>query len=71
MAWEDELEPDWIYELPFYLVATIAYGAILTVNPTLRWGTGKAPDGFVSPSLLRNCFQWRGANSSRESGRST
>ncbi|MFI5350832.1 MAG: hypothetical protein ACHQ2Z_14890, partial [Elusimicrobiota bacterium] len=47
MAWEDDLEPDWIYELPFYLVATIAYGAVLTVNPTLRWGSGKPPDSGV------------------------
>jgi TonB family protein len=47
MAWEDELEPDWVYELPFYLVATIAYGALLTVNPTMRWGTGRAADAGV------------------------
>ncbi len=42
MAWEDELNPDWIHELPFFLTATLAYGAVLTVNPTLRWGSGKS-----------------------------
>jgi colicin import membrane protein len=42
MAWEEDLDPDWIHELPFYLVATIAYGALLTVNPAVRWGSGKS-----------------------------
>ncbi|HXT00808.1 MAG TPA: TonB family protein [Elusimicrobiota bacterium] len=47
MAWEDELEPDWVYEAPFYLVATIAYGVLLTMNPTMRWGGGRAPEPTV------------------------
>jgi TonB family protein len=47
MAFEDELEPDWVYEAPFYLVATIAYGILLTLNPTMRWGGGKPPEPTV------------------------
>jgi colicin import membrane protein len=47
VAWEDDVEPDMIHELPFYLVATVAYGALLTLNPTLRWGSKSAADQAV------------------------
>lgn len=47
MAFEDELEPDWVYEAPFYLVATIAYGILFSMNPTMRWGGGKPPEPTV------------------------
>ncbi len=48
MAFEDQLEPDWVYELPFYLVATIAYGVLFTLNPIMRWGgRERAPESAV------------------------
>jgi len=48
MAFEDELEPDWFYELPFYLTALVVYGALFTLNPTLRWGAReRAPENLV------------------------
>jgi colicin import membrane protein len=48
MAFEEMLEPDWFYELPFYLVATIAYGVLFTLDPSMRWGgRERTPDAVV------------------------
>ena len=48
MAFEDELDPDWFYEVPFYLTAVIVYGVLFTLNPTMRWGAReRAADKLV------------------------
>jgi TonB family protein len=48
VAFEDELDPDWFYELPFYLTAVVVYGALFTLNPTMRWGAReRTPDSLV------------------------
>ncbi|MDX6768742.1 MAG: hypothetical protein SF051_04365, partial [Elusimicrobiota bacterium] len=49
MAWEDDVDPDWIHELPFWLVAAMAHGALLTLNPVLRWGTAPRADEKILP----------------------
>ena len=49
MAWEDELDPDLLHELPYYLVAGIAYGALLTANPAFRWGGAAKTAEMIAP----------------------
>ncbi len=44
MSWRAQLEPDWLHEAPFYLVALIAHGALLSLNPVIRWGSLAAPE---------------------------
>lgn len=41
MAFEDDFDPDWLHDAPFYIVAVMAHGAILFSNPTLRWGSAQ------------------------------
>jgi TonB family protein len=43
MAFERELDPDWFHEVPFYLAATVAYGFLFLLNPSLRWGSAERP----------------------------
>ncbi|MFI5347364.1 MAG: cell envelope integrity protein TolA [Elusimicrobiota bacterium] len=48
MAFDDELDPDWFYELPFYLTAVVVYGVLFTLNPSMRWGSrDRTPDSLV------------------------
>lgn len=49
MAWEDDVEPDFVHELPFWLVAAMAHGALLTLDPILRWGAAPRADEKVIP----------------------
>lgn len=49
MAWQDDLEPDWFHELPFWVVAAMAHGALLTFNPALRWGDAQRAPERVLP----------------------
>lgn len=41
MAFEDDFDPDWLHDLPFYIVAVMAHGSLLVFNPTLRWGSAQ------------------------------
>ena len=43
MSWREEIEPDWFHDAPFYLAAIIAHGALITLNPAIRWGSGASP----------------------------
>ena len=58
MAFDQSLNPDWFYELPFYLVALMFYGVLFTLNPALHWGNREriadviVPIEFVSAASL-------------------
>jgi TonB family protein len=43
MAWEERISPGWFEEMPFFVAAAIAYGALFLANPQIRWGTGERP----------------------------
>jgi len=49
MAFEDDFDPDWIHDLPFYIVAVMTHGALLVLNPTLRWGSVQKALDMVVP----------------------
>ena len=38
MAFDEPLESDWLYELPFYIMVLAAYLILFSINPSLRWG---------------------------------
>jgi colicin import membrane protein len=48
MAWEEQLDPDWLDEAPFFVAAAFAYGVLFISDPTIRWGSAeRAPDRAV------------------------
>lgn len=49
MAFEDDFDPDWIHDLPFYIVAVMAHGWLLVLNPTMRWGSVQKALDMVVP----------------------
>jgi TolA protein len=47
MAFDDDLEPDWFHELPFFLTTAVLYAALFTANPVIRWGSRPRADAAV------------------------
>ena len=47
MSWREQIEPDWFHEAPFYLAALIAHGALLSINPVIKWGGMIAPEKAI------------------------
>lgn len=43
MAFDESLNPEWYYELPFYIITLAVYLVVFTLNPSLRWGNRESP----------------------------